>query len=335
MLFPSVPSSFAAPVELLQNGSFKNGLEGWTKEGMAFVDGEDVRIVREGSLSQIVRRPDLSFHLELAYNLRTELPSQAYFARSLVTFYLVGRNGKSNNFTIVGERHSELGDSGWKETRLSLLQLFKREIGDQADFQLLALRVTIELGFTISAHPPGVASLRNVSLRRVNPARILLQSALVELPDRTELIVTATNVGDMNASNIIATMIPPPETIVISRNVVFLRSTLEGGASWQLSWVLAAKSSGVRPITIKVSCDQTGTELSLGVPLPGIPYVTTPQATTVTVERVTDQVNEAVLVFLLTALLVLLAFLILTIVLPIAQSRKGTDSVYRFGPLRS
>lgn len=335
ILLSCVPCSNAAPLELLQNGSFKNGLAGWTVQGIAFYDGETIKITREGSLSQTVRRPDLSFYLELSYSLRTELPSQVHFARSLVTFYVVDRNGKANNFTVVGERHGELGDSGWKETRLSLLQLFRKEIGDLTDFQLSAIKIAIELGFTAPVPPPAAASIRNVSLRRVNPVRILLNENLRrQLADRTELVVSATNVGDIDASNLVATLVLPPQVVLISENTVIVRSMLEGGASWQLNWMLAAKSSGTHPITVKVSSDHGGTELSLSVPIPGMPQVTTTQTTKVTVERTGEQADQVIVGFLVTAFLVFLAFLILAIGLPILQRRRGTEVVYRLRPVR-
>jgi hypothetical protein len=336
MLLSSVPCPIAAPVELLQNGNFKKGLDGWTVQGVVFLEGENVKITREGSLSQIVRRPDLSFYLELSYNLRTELPSVLYFARSLVTFDVIDRNGNPSSFTIIGETRGELGDSGWKETRLSLSQLFKKEIGDPLDFQLLALKIAIELGFTAPVPTPAAASLRSVSLRRVNPVRILLnENARKQLGDRTELVVSATNVGDMNASNIVAGLVLPPEVIVISENVAFARSILEGGASWQLNWMLAAKTSGTYPVTIKVNSDQAGTELSLSIPIPGMPQLTTTQITTTTAQRTSDQADQTIVVFLMTALLVFVAFLILAIVLPLVQSRRGTEVVYRLRLFRT
>jgi len=258
-----------------------------------------------------------------------------HFARSLVTFYVVDRNGKANNFTVVGERHGKLGDSGWKETRLSLLQLFRKEIGDLTDFQLSAIKIAIELGFTAPVPPPAAASIRNVSLRRVNPVRILLNENLRrQLADRTELVVSATNVGDIDASNLVATLVLPPQVVLISENTVIVRSMLEGGASWQLNWMLAAKSSGTHPITVKVSSDHGGTELSLSVPIPGMPQVTTTQTTKVTVERTGEQADQVIVGFLVTAFLVFLAFLILAIGLPILQRRRGTEVVYRLRPVR-
>jgi len=335
MLLSSVPCLIAAPVELLQNGNFKKGLDGWTVQGVVFLEGEIVKITREGSLSQIVRRPDLSFYLELSYNLRTELPSQVYFVRSLVTFDVIDRTGKASSFTVIGERRGDLGDSGWRETRLGLSQLFKKEIGDLVNFQLLALKIAVELGFTAPVPTPATASLRSISLRRVNPARILLnENARKQLGDRTELVVSATNVGDMNASNIVAALVLPPEVIVISENVAFVRSILEGGASWQLNWMVAAKASGTYPVTVKVNSDQGGTELSLSIPIPGMPQLTTTQITTTTLQRTSNQADQTIVVFLMTAFLVFVAFLILAIVLPLVQNRGGTEVVYRLRLIR-
>ncbi len=338
MLLSSVPWSFGAPVELLLNGNFKNGLDGWIVEGTAFLYLESVRIIREGSLSQIVRGPDLSFHLELSYGVRTELQSGTSFARSLITFYVVDRQGKNTQFTIVGEAHGELGDSNWKDVRLNLLELFRKDVGEPGTFQLSALKVTVELGFTTSlTFPLPVAYFRNVSLRRVNPVKILLSDGRCrELPDRTELAIYVTNAGDMDASNLVITLIPSPEIIVISEKTRFERSTLEGRTSWQLGWMLAGRSSGVHPVTIRVGCDQASAELSLGVPVPGIPQITTTHTSTMTSTLTEKQVGDQVIfVFAQTAFLVMLALLIVAIIIPIIQSRRGSELVYRLRLLRN
>jgi len=326
-MIPFVLSSFGAPVELLTNGGFKKGSEGWRMEGATFLDGESVKIVREGSLSQIVQRPDLSFYLELSYSVRTELPSKAYFARSLITFYVIDRQSKSSYFTIIGETHEEPGNSDWKNVRLDLLKLFRKDAGDPEYFQLTALKVAVELGFTTSVPPPAVSCFRNFSLRRVNPVRILLhEGRWRELPDRTELVVSVTNVGDLNASNLVVMLASGQEIIVISGGAVSNRGTLEGGSSWQLSWMLTAKSSGIHPVTIRAVCDQASAELSLSVPVPGLPQVTTTQTSTMTVERTAENV---IVLFVQAAFIIMLAFLIVVVVMPIVRSRGGNEVVYR------
>lgn len=334
-LLSSIPLPLGTPVELLVNGNFKNGLEGWNMQGVALLDGESIKILREGSLSQIVQRPDLSFYLELSYSVRTELPTYTYFARSLVTFHVIDRQKKNTDFTIVGESHQELGSSDWKSVKLDLSKLFKKHVGGPENFQLTALKVTVELGFTTPLRPPAVAFFRNISLKRVNPVRILLhEGKWRELPDRTELVVFVTNVGDLDASNLVVTLMSGPETIVISGKSMFNRSALEGCSSWQLSWMLAAGSSGVHSVTIRASCDQATAELSLSVPVPGIPQITTTQTSThtVTVEHSGD---EIIYVFAQMTFLVLVALLIGAIVIPIILSRKGGEVVYRLRLLGS
>jgi len=327
-----VSSSFGAPVELLVNGNFKKGSEGWRTEGAAFLDGESIKIVREGSLSQIVQRPDLSFYLELSYSVRTELPSKAYFARSLVTFYVIDRQSKNSYFTIIGEIYDELGNSNWKDVKLDLLKLFRKDAGDPENFQLTALKIAVELGFTASVPPPAVSCFRNFSLKRVNPVRILLhEGRWRELPDRTELVVSVTNVGDLNASNLVVMLMSSQEIVVISGGAVSNRGTLEGGSSWQLSWMLAARSSGVHPVTIRVVCDQTSAELSVSVPVPGIPQITTTRTSTMTVERTAENV---IVLFVQAAFIAMLAFLILVVVIPIVRRRGGSEVVYRLRLLR-
>lgn len=341
MSLSSVPCSSGAPVELLLNGSFKKGLDGWTVEGTAFLYFESVRIIREGSLSQTVNAPGLSFHLELSYGVRTEFQSRASFARSLVTFYVVDMQEKNTQFTVVGEAYRELGDSGWKDVRLNLLELFRRDVSDTGNFQLSALKVAVELGYVTSvALPLPVAYFRNISLKRVNPVRIVLsEDRCRELPDRTELVVSVTNAGDLDASNLTAILIPSSEIIVISEKTRFERPMLEGRTSWQLSWMLAARSSGVHPVTVRVSYDQGSAELSLGVPVPGIPQIRTTYTSTLasgftstlTMNLVTDQVMN---VFVQAAFIVMVVLLIVAVVLPVAQSRKGAELVYRLRLLR-
>jgi len=336
VLLSSVPPSLGAPVELLQNGSFKNGLEGWIVEGTVSLDMESVRIMRLGSLSQVVRSADLSFHLELSYRVRTDLPSKASFARSLVTFYVVDRQRRDNHFTIVGDTHGGLGDSGWKDVRLNLLQLFRDDIGDPGNFQLSALKVTVELGFTTYVtFPLPVAYFRSISLRRVNPVKILLsESGRRELPDKTELIISLTNAGDVDASNLVVTLIPSADIIVISEATRFERPTLEGRTSWQLSWMLAARSSGLYPVVIKAGCDQGSVELSLSVPIPAFPQITTTHTSTVTsistIEQVAEQVN---IMFTQVALLVLVILLIAAILIPMIRKRRGPKLIYRLRAL--
>ncbi len=327
ILLSSAPSSSGAPVELLANNGFKNGLEGWTAQGLAFLDGESIKILREGSLSQIVRRTDLSFYLEFSYNVRTELPSKKYFARSLVTFYMIDRQRIETRFTVLGQVHEELGDSGWKEIRLNLLQLFRDSVGDPGNYQLAALGVTVELGFTSPASPFAVAYFRDISLKRVNPVKILLvENGYRELPDRTELLVSVTNVGDIDASNLVVTLIPAPELFVVSRTTAFARPALDGGLSWQVSWMLAARSSGMHPVTIRASCDQAVAELSLGISVPGIAQITTTQTVTVTAEQTVDQF---VVMSLQTAFFAMVAFLIVAIIIPLFRSRRGAEVVFR------
>jgi len=328
-----VPSSSAGPVELLVNGDFKNGLEGWVVSGTAFLEGKSVKIVREGSLTQTVHRPDLSFYLELSYSVRMDLPSRAYFARSLVTFYVIDRERRNSHFTVVGEAHVELGNSDWRDVRLNLQELFRRDVGNHEGFQLAALRVTVELGFTASVPPDAVACFKSIGLKRVNPVRILLtQSGHNQLPDRTELIVLVTNTGDLDASNMVVTLVRTSEIVIILGKTAFERSILGGGASWHLSWMLVAKSSGVYPVIIRVDSDQAEAELSLSVSVPGVPQVTTTQTSTVTVERVAEQV---VVLFVQTAFLVMVVFFILAVVLPIIRSRGGVEVVYRLRLLRN
>jgi len=327
-----VPSSFGAPVELLVNGNFKNGLEGWRMDGMGCLDGESIRIVREGSLSQAVRRPDLSFYLELSYSVRTELVSKVYFARSVVTFYVIDRERKDSRFTIVGDAYVELGNSDWRDVRLNLRELFRRDVGNPESFQLVALTVSMELGFTASVPAPSAAYFRNISLKRVNPVRILLtRSEGTQVPDRTELVVLVTNVGDLDASNLVATVIPTPEIVVISGSTTFQRPQLDGGTSWRLSWMLVGRSPGTHPVTIRVGSDQAEAELSLSVSMPGTPQITTTQTFTMTVERTAEQV---VVLFVQIAFLVMAALLIVAVILPIVQSRRGTEVVYRLRVLR-
>ena len=331
-LFSLVPPSFGAPVELLVNGNFKNGLEGWMIEGTTFLDGESIRIVREGSLSQIVQRPDLSFHLELSYSVRTELVSKVYFARSLVTFYVIDRE-KNSRFTIIGDVHVELGNSGWRDVRLKLYELFRRDVGNSESFRLVALRISMELGFTTSVPPPSAACFRSISLKRVNPVRILLtKGECTQLPDRTELVVLVTNVGDVDASNLVVALIPTSEVVVISESAIFRRPLLDGGASWRLSWMLIARTSGTHAIAIRAGSDQAEAELSLSVSIQGIPQITTTQTSTITVERVDEQV---VVLFVQTAFLVMVAFLIVVVILPIMRGRGGTEVVYRLRLLRN
>jgi len=338
ILLSSVPLSCGAPVELLQNGNFKNGLNGWIVDGTVFLDLESIRMIRQGSLSQTIRSPDLSFYLELSYGVRTELPSKKSFARSLVTFYVVDRQGKNAQFTIVGESYGEPGDSGWKDVRLNLLQLFRRDVGDPGNFQLSALKVAVELWFATSAvFPLPVAYFRNMSLKRVNPVKIVLsESGCRELPDRTELVISVTNVGDLDASNMVVTLASGPEIIVISGKIRFERSTLEGRTSWQLGWMLAARSSGVHPVTVRAGCDQVSAELSVAVPIAGIPQVTTTHISTVTSTLVEKPAGDQVIVvFVQMAFLVMGALLIVAIVIPLIQSRKRTELVFRLSLLRN
>jgi len=336
VLLSSVLPSLGAPVELLQNGSFKNGLDGWIVEGRVFLNMESVRVMRLGSLSQVVGSPDLSFYLELSYSVRTDLPSKASFARSLVTFYVVDRQKRDTHFTIVGDTHGGLGDSGWKDVRLNLLQLFRNDIGDPGNFQLSALKVTMELGFTTYVtFPLPVAYFRNISLRRVNPVKILLsESGRRELPDKTELITSLTNAGDVDASNLVVTLIPGADIIVISEATRFERPTLEGRTSWQLSWMLAARSSGVHPVVIKAGCDQGSAELSLSVPIQALPQITTTHTSTVTstltIDHATQQVN---IMFTQIALVVLVILLTAAILIPMFRRRRGPKLIYRLRTL--
>jgi len=299
---------------------------------MGCLDGESIRIVREGSLSQAVRRPDLSFYLELSYSVRTELVSKVYFARSVVTFYVIDRERKDSRFTIVGDAYVELGNSDWRDVRLNLRELFRRDVGNPESFQLVALTVSMELGFTASVPAPSAAYFRNISLKRVNPVRILLtRSEGTQVPDRTELVVLVTNVGDLDASNLVATVIPTPEIVVISGSTTFQRPQLDGGTSWRLSWMLVGRSPGTHPVTIRVGSDQAEAELSLSVSMPGTPQITTTQTFTMTVERTAEQV---VVLFVQIAFLVMAALLIVAVILPIVQSRRGTEVVYRLRVLR-
>jgi len=195
----------------------------------------------------------------------------------------------------------------------------------------VALKVALELGFNTSVPPPVVACFRNISLKRINPARILLhEGRWSEMPDRTELLVSLTNVGDVDASNLVVTLVSGLEIMVISGISTFDRSTSEGGASWQLSWMLAARSSGVHPVTIRVACDQERAELSLSVPVAGIPQVTTTQTSTMTVEK--EQATKDVLVvFAQIAFLVMIAFAVFAIVMPIVLSQRRSEVVFRLG----
>jgi len=327
ILVSSVPSSIGAPVELLQNGNFKNGLDGWMAEGVVLLDEGGIKILREGALSQVIQKPDLSFYLVLSYNVRTELPSSVYFARSLVTFYIVDQQGKDARFTVVGQAHVETGNSNWKNVMVDLFNLFRRDVGDPRLFQLRALKMTMELGFTTSVPPPAVAYFKDISLRRANPVRILLQEGKHrELPDRTELLVSVSNVGDVDASELVVTLISSSGIMVISQNTTFVRPTLTGGASWQVSWMLVARSTGKHTVTIRAYSEETmaPTELSVTVPIPGVSSITMTHTTTVQ-----EVAGEVIITFLQTAFLVLVALLMATVAIPLLRSRRDTESVYR------
>jgi len=336
MMLASTVPSFGGPVELLQNGDFRDGLREWKIEGVAFLDAEGVKILREGLLSQTVRRPDLSFYLELSYSVRKELPSNAYFARSVITFYTNDSKGKGLNFTVIGQTHGELGISSWKDIKLNLFQLFKSSAADPESFHLTALKVTLELGFTVSVPPPAVAYFRNISLKRANPTKILIQeSGQKVLSDRTELAISVTNVGDIDASNLIATLNLPSDTVIISEKTSFSRETLEGGARWILNWMLISKSSGMHPVTVRVVSDQGEVELSLRLSIGGIPPgMTTETVTTTmrtTVEKIADQV---IVMFSQAAFIVFVVFLIIVIIIPMIRGRRTVEVVYRLGTVR-
>lgn len=334
VLTTTVPS-FCGPVELLQNGDFREGLREWRVEGIVFLDAESVKILREGSLSQTVQRPDISFHLELSYGVHIELPSKAYSARSVITFYTNDSKRRGVNFRVIGQIHEETGISDWKDVRLDLFQLFKTSAADPQSFNLTALKVTLELGFSVSVPPDAIAYFRRVSLRRVNPTKILIQeSGRKILSDRTELSISAKNAGDLDASNLTATLDLSPNTVITSQKS-FSRGTLEGGASWTLSWMLTPKSSGTHLVTVRVVSDQGEAELSLRLPMALITQtVTTGTPTTEmrsTAEKNTDQI---IVMFSQVAFIVLVAVLAMIIVIPIVHNRRNVEVVYRLEAVR-
>jgi len=316
-----------APYELLANGNFVNGLRGWTSEGLVYLEQGYVRIDRYGSISQTVERQDLSLFLELSYDICTVfrvVASPASYARSVVTYYVTDQQGRAEEFAIVGKRHEEFsrGFPEFQTVRIDLSGLFYSRVGRNQTYSVKKVKLALELGFYIFA--PYVASVyfRNVSLKRCNPVKLAVQQDHVEFVNRTEFSATIANLGDLDAFNLVVRLDLPADLFVVSEPMIFQRSSLEGGSSWRVSWMIYARSSGSHPITVRVKADQAEAQSSTSVPFRAPQPVTQTTIQTVTnVQTVTTRVI-ALSVELLVLTVVVAGIIVATVVYAYSSQRK-------------
>jgi len=315
-LSSTVRSTYGGPYKLLVNGSFVNGLRGWTSEGLVYLEQG------YGSISQTIERQDLSLFLELSYEVCTVfriVGSPTSYARSIITYHVADAQGRVEEFTVVGKRHEELGGGfpNFQSVRIDLRELFHKSIGLDQTYSLRKVKVALELGFHIFAPFVSSAYFKNVSLKRCNPAKLVVQQHHNELVDRTELFATVANSGDLDASNLIVRLDVSADLQVVSQPVIFQRSLLEGRSSWQVSWIVSARSSGSYPITIHAMADQAEAQLSALVPVRAPQPVTTQTTiqTVTSIQAVTTRVmtlSIELLVLIVLAVGVIVAVVVYT-----------------------
>lgn len=324
----AVRSTYGRPLELLVNGSFLNGLQGWTSLGLVYPEKGYVRIDRYGSITQTVERQDLSPFLELSYEVCTVfrvLGSHTSYARSIITYYVADTQGSVEEFAIVGKYHDELGGSfpNFQTVKIDLWELFHRNIGLDQACSLKKVKVTLELGFNVN--PPYTASayFKNVSMKRCNPVKLVVHQHYSEFPDRTEFFATIMNLGDLDAFDLSVRLDLSADVLVISEPITFERYSLEGGSSWQVSWVISARYSGNHSITVHVKADQTGTELSTSIPVRSPRPTTTQTAiqTVTSIQTVTTKII-ALSVDLLVLIILMAGVVVAAVIYAHSRQRK-------------
>ena len=270
-------------MELVTNGNFSEGLKGWTTQGGVSLQGSNVVIMHDGEISQTIERQDLSFFLELSYEVRAILYNPTASASSLITYYVADPVGRTDEIQIVTHAQKETQGS-FGLVKVNLLSLFRQNVGVAESLRLTKVKITLKL--TFQGLPfgvsPSIVYFRNVSLKRMNPVKLVLEQSYKELRDQTELSVSITNVGDLDASNIVASLDLSSELSIASEKKVFQRSVLEGGSSWQVAWTLTSRSSGTYSVTVKVGSDQTEVRLPVRIPIQKPQQAVTTQAVATT-----------------------------------------------------
>jgi len=251
--------------------------------GGVSLQGNNVVIMHDGEISQTIERQDLSFFLELGYELRTILYNPTASASSLVTYYVADPTGRVDEISIVGHEQTETL-SYFVTVKVNLSSLFSQNVGSAENLRLARMKITLKLTFQgpwfgIS---PSMAYFRNVSLKRMNPAKFTLEQRCKESNSQAELSVTITNIGDLDASNIVASLDLPPELSIISEKKAFQESVLKGGSSWQIAWTVSSKFSGEYSVTVKVNSDQTENRLPLQIQIQRPQQTITTQTATTT-----------------------------------------------------
>jgi energy-converting hydrogenase Eha subunit A/predicted component of type VI protein secretion system len=285
---PFIVSSHAAPVELLVNGDFAAGIKGWTAMGGANVQGRQAVIVHEGGISQTVERPDLSFFLELSYEIQAVLYNPTSYAGSWITCFFVDQAGKSGEISVVGYEQRET-DSSFRVIKVRLIDLVYGQVENPETLRMSKVVISLRLAFQglPLSSSPSVASFRSVSLKRVNPVKFTLKESCSEFEDRTELNLGITNMGDLDATNVIVSLDLAPSLLIVSEKPVFERALLEAGTTWKVSWTLKSRLPGRQQysITIRIRDDQAETELPIAITVIGPRSSTATTSATSTSQR--------------------------------------------------
>jgi len=245
-----------------------------------------VAIQHDGEISQTIERQDLSFYLELSYEVRSVLYDPTASASSEITYYVTDQTGRGDVIAIVGHAQTERQTS-FERVKVNLFGLFRGNVGPPEAFTLKKVKITLRL--TFQGLPLGVAPslayFRNVSLKRMNPVRLALKERYRESINQTVFSVIIINVGDLDASNIIVRLDLSPDLSIISEKMIFQRPILEGNSSWEVSWTLVSKSSGKYPLTVRVNTDQTERQLQTRIPVQKPEQKATSQNITTTSSR--------------------------------------------------
>jgi len=261
-----IVGSYGAPVELLVNGSFADGGKGWTTQGGATIQGNQAMISHDGEVYQIVDRKDLSFYLELSYELRASLYNPTSFAGSSVIYYFTDQAGRNNEIKVIAHEVRATESQTYSgNVKVDLFSVFRSTYGSPEALRLLKVRISLKLTFEglPLGGSPSIAAFKNVSLKRFNPPKFTFNERHDELDDHTDLALSITNTGDFAASNVDVKLDFPSSLSVVSEKIAFQKPTLEVGADWQVSWKLTSSSPGKQQymVTIMVKADRIDTQI--------------------------------------------------------------------------